>query len=175
MQALKRTLHGCMAFGLLTWGCAGAAPKPASPDDGPPPISYNIGDECIAYRYASLDRCNENDVTDCQEATSDGDCGIPNDFVFTNAYCTEGQTFFEYQVNCQGFTATGPLPQPQCPDGHALGDWVGGQCQIGSCTDHCADFCTSGYCTGPYTLCYLQYAPECDCGTVTCPPTGPCG
>lgn len=121
MPELKRILRAygvpCVALGLLTWGCAGTAAKPASPTaaaaepaDGPSPVSYNIGDNCISYRYSTSDRCNENDVADCQEATSDGDCGIPNDFVFTNAYCTEGSTFFKYQVTCQGFIATGPLP-----------------------------------------------------------------
>lgn len=193
MLALKRMLRACgvpcAAVGLLAWGCAGTAVKPAyqtatapaatpsaaaEPAAGPPPVTVDIGDHCLSYRYASSDRCNENDVADCEEATSDGDCGIPGDFVFTNAYCEEGSGLLDNHVICQGYIASGPLPQPQCPDGHVIGAWVEGQCEIGTCTDHCDDRCIGGYCSGSaYTLCYWQYAPSCDCGTVTCPCTGP--
>ncbi len=149
-------------------------PLPA-PAGGPPPVSFDIGEDCLEYRYSEESHCpSDVQLSDCQAATSEGDCGLQLPFVLTNTWCQEVETdeLQKWHVFCQGYVPSGPLPQPQCPDGHVLGVW--GQDCIGSCTDHCADHCIGGYCTGgAYNLCYLEYQPECDCGVANCPCTGP--
>lgn len=149
-------------------------PLPA-PAGGPPPVSFDIGESCLMYRYSEESHCpSDVQLADCQAATSNGDCGLKLPFVLTNTWCAQVQTgeLQKWHVFCQGYVPSGPLPQPQCPDGHVLGVW-GQECD-GSCTMHCADHCIGGYCTGgAYNLCYLEYQPECDCGVVTCPCTGP--
>jgi hypothetical protein len=200
MIARKKLLGGCVVLscatmGLLTSGCAGTAAQPvtlkaagasvsaaapvaakpvAQPAGGPPPVAVDIG-ECFAYRYSSMDHCNANDQVDCQKAVSDTDCGVPGNFVYTNAYCQyNDDTVYKYHAICQGYLNTGPIPQPQCPNGHSTGTWLQSGCDVGTCTINCNGYCPGGYCTGgAYNLCYWQYAPRCDCGVVTCPCTGP--
>lgn len=149
-------------------------PLPA-PAGGPPPVVFDIGEDCLEYRYSEESHCpSDVQLADCQAATSDGDCGLQLPFTLTNTWCQEvdSDELQKWHVFCQGYVPSGPLPQPQCPDGHVLGVW--GQDCAGSCTDHCAGYCIGGYCTdGAYNLCYLEYQPECDCGIVHCPCTGP--
>lgn len=155
-----------------------AAKPAAQPADGPSPVVVDIG-ECFEYRYSTNDRCSANNDLDCQKAVADSDCGITNGFVYTNSWCQyNDSTFYKYHVMCQGYQNTGPMPQPQCADDQATGTWIlsGSQagCEVGTCTINCNAYCPGGYCTGGgYNLCYWGYAPRCDCGTVTCPCTGP--
>lgn len=145
------------------------------PDDGPPPVSFDIGESCLEYRYSEESHCpSDVQLADCQAATSMGDCGLKEPFVLTNTWCAQVETdeLQKWHVFCQGYVPSGPLPLPQCPEDHVLGDW--GQYCDGSCTIHCDDYCNGGYCTGGgYNLCYFEYEPMCDCGVFNCPCTGP--
>lgn len=149
-----------------------------TPSDGPPPVIFDIGESCLEYRYSEESHCpSDVQLADCQAASSEGDCGLKLPFALTNTWCEQVETdeLQKWHVFCQGYVPTGPLPQPQCPDGNVLGSW--GQYCDGSCTDHCAARCIGGYCTdGGYDLCFLEYQAMCDCGVVNCPCTGPdCG
>ncbi|HEX5748783.1 MAG TPA: hypothetical protein VFZ09_21255 [Archangium sp.] len=184
MTAMMKLLRGCVLLScttlpLLISGCKNTssvsdATPAARPSEGPTVQTIDIG-QCFAYRYSTNDRCNAANQLDCQKAMSDSDCGVPNNFVYTNAWCNQDKsTFYEYHVMCQGYLNTGPQPGPQCPNDHATGTWTQSGCDLGSCTDNCDAYCPGGYCTGSaYGLCYWGYAPRCDCGTVTCPCTGP--
>lgn len=146
-----------------------------TPESGPSPVIVDIGEGCLEYRYSEEAHCpSDVQLSNCQAATSAVDCGITAPFTLTNTWCQQVDTheLQKWHVFCQGYTPSGPLPTPQCPDGHVWGD--SGQNCISSCTKNCAKICVGGYCTdGAYNLCYDQYQPECDCGVAQCPCTGP--
>lgn len=150
--------------------CQGTAPDP-------PAVTFDIGEHCIKYRYSEQSHC-EGDVpmNDCLAAQTSGDCGIKLPFSLSSAKCQQVETsqVQKWHVFCEGTVPSGPLPQPQCPGNHVLGD--PGQDCVSSCTRHCDKYCIGGYCEGNHSTCYSGYQEQCDCGVAHCPCTGPnCG
>lgn len=148
--------------------CEGTVPAP-------PAVTFDIGEHCIRYRYSEASHCAGNvPMNDCLAAQTSGDCGIKLPFLLSSAKCQQVDTHQaqEWHVFCEGTVPSGPLPQPQCPVNHVLGD--PGQDCVGSCTKRCDAYCIGGYCTGSnYSTCYSQYQEQCDCGVAHCPCTGP--